>query len=81
MNRRPALEDVWERAKLDEIVPEGMSRAELILRHTLAHPHADTIIVGTCDPDHLAENVAAANRGALPEDLVSGIADRISGLD
>ncbi|MEC9010001.1 MAG: aldo/keto reductase [Planctomycetota bacterium] len=79
--RRPALEDVWERAKLDEIVPEGMSRAELILRHTLSHPHADTIIVGTCDPDHLAENVAAANRGALPEDLVSGIADRISGLD
>lgn len=78
--RRPSLEDTWERARLDELLPEGMSRAELILRHTLSHPHANTIIVGTCDLDHLAENVAAVNRGALPEDLVAGIADRVSGL-
>jgi len=79
--RRPALEDVWERARLDELLPGGMSRAELILRHTLSHPHADTIIVGTCDLEHLAENIEAVNRGALPEDLVVRIADRVSRLD
>jgi aryl-alcohol dehydrogenase-like predicted oxidoreductase len=34
--QRPALNDVWTRARLDELLQPGMSRAELILRHTLA---------------------------------------------
>lgn len=45
--QRPALNDVWTRAKLDELLPQGMSRAELILRYTLSHPHCHTTIVGT----------------------------------
>ena len=40
--QRPALNDVWARAKLDEVLTGEMSRAELILRYTLAHPHCDT---------------------------------------
>lgn len=35
---RPALNDVWELARLDELLADGMSRAELILRYTLSHP-------------------------------------------
>ncbi len=38
-----------------------MSRAELILRYTLSHPHCDTTIVGTCNAAHLAENIAAVD--------------------
>jgi len=78
--KRPPLNDAWEAARLDELLPEGMTRAELILRHTLSHPHADTIIVGTCDLDHLSQNIVAANRGPLPEELTAEISDRVSRL-
>ena len=39
-----------------------------VLRYTLSHPHAHTIIVGTTRLEHLQENIAAALRGPLPED-------------
>ena len=78
--RRPALDSVWERAGLDELLDDDMSRAELILRQTLSHPHAHTIIVGTCDPEHLAENIRALDRGPLAEDLQAEIIGRIRSL-
>ncbi|GAA5505623.1 aldo/keto reductase [Novipirellula caenicola] len=78
--KRPALDDVWTRANLDELRPEGMSRAELILRYTLSHPHCHTTIVGTCNREHLAENISAAQKGALPEDLYQAIGQRVAEL-
>jgi aryl-alcohol dehydrogenase-like predicted oxidoreductase len=78
--QRPALNDVWTRAGLDEILPAGMKRAELILRFTLAHPHCHTTIVGTCNPAHLAENLAAVAQGPLPADLYREVASRVTAL-
>ena len=77
--QRPVLNDVWTEAKLDEFLVDGMTRAELILRYTLTHPHCHTTIVGTCNHDHLAENVAAANSGALPDSLYQQITERVAG--
>jgi aryl-alcohol dehydrogenase-like predicted oxidoreductase len=79
--QRPALNDVWSRANLDEVLPEGVKRAELILRYTFAHPHCHTTIVGTCDPAHLAENLAASAQGPLPVDLYDEVTSRVSALD
>lgn len=76
--QRPALNDVWSRAKLDEVLPANMSRAELILRYTVSHPHCHTTIVGTCNTEHLAENLAAAARGPLPAELHAEIAERVA---
>ena len=78
--QRPALNDIWTRARLDEVLPEGMKRAELILRYTLSHAHCHTTIVGTCNPEHLAENVAAAAHGPLPSELYEEIRSRIAAL-
>jgi aryl-alcohol dehydrogenase-like predicted oxidoreductase len=75
--QRPALNDVWARAGLDDVLPEGTTRAELLLRHTLSHPHCHTTIVGTCNPVHLAENLAAAAKGPLPDELVDEITLRV----
>ena len=58
----------WELASLDELL-DGMSRIEFILRFTLSHPGLSTTIVGTGNLDHLASNIAFAERGPLPEDL------------
>jgi len=75
--QRPALNEVWTQAKLDELIPKGMSRAELILRYTLSNPHCHTTIVGTCNHEHLAENVTACRMGALPEPIYREISARI----
>jgi aryl-alcohol dehydrogenase-like predicted oxidoreductase len=59
-------EDRWtkfEQAKLDDLREAGESRTAFLLRFTLSHPHADTIIVGTLYPEHLQENIAAVERG------------------
>ena len=70
--------DLWEAAKLAEVAGE-MTPAELILRHTLSHPHCHTTIVGTMNPDHLARNVAAAENGSLPENLYEEVRRRVAG--
>ena len=62
---------VFERAGLDELREAGESRSAFVLRYTLSHPHAHTIIVGTTRAEHLQENVAAVLRGPLPEDTLA----------
>ncbi len=79
--QRPALNDVWTRAKIDEVLPEGMSRAELILRYTLSHPDCHTTIVGTCNDQHLDENLAAAMAGPLDAALYHEVTRRVSSPD
>lgn len=78
--QRPALNDVWASAGLNALLPEGMSRAELILRFTLTHPDCHTTIVGTCNPEHLAENLAAAAKGPLPRALYDEVRLRVAGV-
>ena len=75
--QRPALNDVWTQAKLDELIPKGMTRAELILRYTLSNPHCHTTIVGTCNQQHLAENVTACRMEQLPEPIYREISARV----
>ncbi len=75
--QRPALNQVWQQARLDELLPEGLTRAEFLLRCTLSHPACQTTIVGTCNVEHLRENVAAAEAGALPEPLLAELTARV----
>ena len=56
----------FQAARLDELREPGESRTAFLLRYTLTHPEADTVIVGTLDPEHVAENVGALARGPLP---------------
>jgi len=78
--QRPALNDIWRQASLDEVLLPGMKRAELILRYTLSHPHCHTTIVGTCNLSHMAENVTAFDRGPLPGALYRQVTDRVAAL-
>jgi aryl-alcohol dehydrogenase-like predicted oxidoreductase len=59
----------FEKAGLDDLREPGESRTAFLLRFTLSHPHCDTTIVGTLQPDHLGANVAAAMRGPLAADV------------
>ena len=73
-------EDRWrsfEQAGLDDLREEGESRSSLLLRYTLTHPHSDTIIVGTTNPVHVAENVRTVLRGPLSPDTYREIKRRM----
>jgi aryl-alcohol dehydrogenase-like predicted oxidoreductase len=69
--------DRFEEANLDDLL-DGMSRMEFMLRFTLSHPDMHTTIVGTANPKHLAANVAAAEKGALPADLYEAAKQRLA---
>ena len=49
---------------------------EFLLRFTISHPDMHTTIVGTRNPEHLADNVAAASAGQLPADVYAAAKDR-----
>ena len=68
----------FEEARLDDLREEGESRTSFILRHTLTHPHADTNIVGTTNPDHLRENVEAVLKGPLSAEVYSEVQRRLN---
>jgi aryl-alcohol dehydrogenase-like predicted oxidoreductase len=70
------MRERWEQARLDELL-NGMSRLEFTLRFTLSNPELDTTIVGTRDAGHLRDNIAAALKGPLPEDLVREAKQRL----
>jgi aryl-alcohol dehydrogenase-like predicted oxidoreductase len=77
--RNPDLADVWNRARLAEML-DGMSAMEFTLRMTLSHPGVTTNIVGTLDPSHLADNIAAISEGPLPDDLLEAAAGRVAAV-
>jgi aryl-alcohol dehydrogenase-like predicted oxidoreductase len=73
------MKDRWEEAKLDELL-NGMSRMEFMLRFTLSHPGLTTTIVGTKNPDHLKDNVEAAMKGPLPDEVLAEAKKRLDAV-
>ena len=76
------VDDTWnayEAAKLEEIA-DGASPTEFLLRFTITHPDMSTTIVGTRNPDHLAANVAAVEKGPLPADVYEEAKRRLDGV-
>jgi len=55
---------LWEQAKMYRLL-EGMSATEFLLRFTISNPDMHTTIVGTLNPAHLHENIAAVLQGPL----------------
>jgi len=76
-------EDNWEKfekANLGELLDDGESPTSFMLRFTLTHPYCHTTIVGTLNPDHLAENIETAEKGALPNDVYEEAKKRLDAV-
>lgn len=68
----------WAASGIEDLLADGgMSRMEFTLRFTLSHPGLSTTIVGTANPDHLAANIAVAEKGPLPADLYAAAKKRL----
>lgn len=68
----------WNAAKLDELLDEGETATQFLLRFTNAHPGMHTNIVGTRSVDHLRANIAAASR-PMPADTYAEAKRRLDG--
>ena len=54
---------------LKKVLPAGMTMPELALRFILCHPTVSTIIPGMRKLQHVESNIAASDKGPLPDDL------------
>ena len=68
---------LWEKADLDDLL-QGMSATEFMLRSTIANENAHTTIVGTLQPAHLRENIAAVLKGPLPAPILEEAKKRLA---
>lgn len=61
--------------------PRDAAWSELALRFTLSQPGVHTAIIGTTNPENAKANLAAAEKGPLPEDVVRKIRDAFRAAD
>ena len=59
----------WEASGLQELLEEGETRNDFLIRYTLTHPAITAGVCGTRGTEHLAQNVRAAARGPLAPDV------------
>jgi aryl-alcohol dehydrogenase-like predicted oxidoreductase len=70
----------WETSGIEDLLAQaGMDSMEFVLRFTLSHPDLSTTIVGTSSLEHLAGNIAVAEKGPLPADLYQEAKKRLPG--
>ena len=70
--------DLWDKAELNELL-DGEHRTGFMLRFTITNPDIHTTVVGTLDPEHLLENIAAVLKGPLPASVYSEAKRRLAG--
>jgi aryl-alcohol dehydrogenase-like predicted oxidoreductase len=73
-------DQLFEQAGLDALRQPGESRNSFLVRLVLCHPGVSTMIIGTKDPEHLAENIAAANEGKLADGVYAEAKRRLAAV-
>jgi aryl-alcohol dehydrogenase-like predicted oxidoreductase len=66
-----------EKANLQELT-DGLTLTQFMLRLTLSNSSVTTAIVGTLDPEHLRQNVAAASLGVLDAEVYAEARRRLA---
>ncbi len=69
-----------DEAGLDELREPGETRNGFLIRYALSHPSLSAAIVGSGNPAHVRENVAAASRGPLAEDVYAEAQRRLAAV-
>lgn len=79
--RRPFVKEKakWEKVDLSVLAPQ-LDPMEMMLRFTLSHPNAHTVIVGTKSLGHLQDNLSAAEKGPLDAQLVKAIRAKVAAV-
>ena len=70
----------WETSGIEKMF-DGMSSLGFTLRFTLSHPDLSGALVGTSSVDHVASNVAIAEKDPLPAGLLEIAKRQLTFLD
>ncbi len=72
--------ELLERARLAELCEHNESPDGFLIRYALSHPGIGTIIIGTANSGHLAENIKTAGLGRLPDDVYDEARRRLDSI-
>ncbi len=64
-------EDLWAKAKLDELRADGDNPYRFMLRFCISHPDFSNVIIGTKSLEHLNENIRTFELGPLSDEVYS----------
>ncbi len=68
----------WEASGLQELLEEGETRNDFLIRYTLTHPAVTAGVCGTRGTEHLLQNIRAASRGPLSAEVYSEAKRRLN---
>lgn len=74
----PDFPERFARAGLLDLCETGETMSQFLLRFALNQSGLSTTIIGTKSAAHLAENIRAAQRGKLPEDIFQEASQRLN---
>ena len=72
--------ELFSNAGLNELCAPGESMSQFMLRFAMNHSGIHTMIIGTRNPTHLAENIHSANQGKLPENTYQEACRRLAAI-
>jgi aryl-alcohol dehydrogenase-like predicted oxidoreductase len=73
-------DELFKKARLDELCAQNESMDEFLIRFALSHPGMSTMIIGTKNVDHVAENIRAAAKGQLDPATYEEAKRRLAGI-
>ena len=68
----------WEASGLGELLEEGETRSDFLIRYVLTHPAITAGVCGTRSTEHLKQNVRAAARGPLSPEVYAEAQRRLN---
>jgi aryl-alcohol dehydrogenase-like predicted oxidoreductase len=68
----------YEKSGIRSLCADGEGKHGFLLRYALSHPGLSNVLVGTKSIAHLQDNVAAAQKGILPEDIYTEAKRRLN---
>ncbi len=74
----PDYPELFARARLDELCEPGENMTDFLIRLTISHPGASTLIVGSKNVEHIAANCRAAAAGSLPAAVYAQARERLA---
>jgi aryl-alcohol dehydrogenase-like predicted oxidoreductase len=73
-------DELFKAAGLEGLLESDENQTDFMIRFALNHPGLSTMIIGTQNPDHLAQNIAAAEKGKLAADVYAEAKYRLAGV-
>jgi aryl-alcohol dehydrogenase-like predicted oxidoreductase len=73
-------DELFQQAGLSALLESGENQTDFMIRFAMSHPGLSTMIVGTKNPDHLAQNIAAAEKGKLEAEVYADAKRRLAAI-